>query len=60
VIQHWRAGVRHAALDRIDLAVSEHEVVALVGTSGCGKTTLFPIVSGLERAERYAFEVFTP
>jgi sulfonate transport system ATP-binding protein len=44
------AGVRHAALDRIDLAVSEHEAVALLGTSGCGKTTLLRIVSGLERA----------
>jgi sulfonate transport system ATP-binding protein len=44
------AGVRHAALDRIDLVVSEREAVALVGTSGCGKTTLLRIVSGLERA----------
>jgi len=44
------AGVRHAALDRIDLAITEHEAVALVGTSGCGKTTLLRIVSGLECA----------
>ena len=44
------AGPRHVALDRIDLAVGEHDAVALVGTSGCGKTTLLRIVSGLERA----------
>jgi sulfonate transport system ATP-binding protein len=44
------AGVRHVALDGIDLALSEHEAVALVGTSGCGKTTLLRIMSGLERA----------
>jgi len=44
------AGVRHAALDRIDLAITEHEAVALVGASGCGKTTLLRIVSGLECA----------
>lgn len=44
------AGPRHAVLERIDLAVGEHEAVALVGTSGCGKTTLLRIVSGLERA----------
>ena len=44
------AGLRHVALDRIDLAVGEHEAVALVGTSGCGKTTLLRIISGLERA----------
>jgi sulfonate transport system ATP-binding protein len=39
-----------AALDRLDLKVDEHEAVALVGTSGCGKTTLLRIISGLERA----------
>jgi sulfonate transport system ATP-binding protein len=44
------AGLRHVVLDRIDLAVGEHDAVALVGTSGCGKTTLLRIVSGLERA----------
>jgi sulfonate transport system ATP-binding protein len=44
------AGLRHVALDRINLAVSEHEAVTLVGTSGCGKTTLLRIMSGLERA----------
>ncbi len=43
------AGVRHLALDGIDLAVREHEIVALVGTSGCGKSTLLRLVSGLER-----------
>jgi sulfonate transport system ATP-binding protein len=44
------AGLRLVALDRIDLAVDEHDAVALVGTSGCGKTTLLRIVSGLEGA----------
>jgi sulfonate transport system ATP-binding protein len=39
-----------AALDRIDLEIHEHEAVALVGTSGCGKTTLLRIISGIERA----------
>jgi sulfonate transport system ATP-binding protein len=43
-------GLRHLVLDRINLAVGGHEAVALVGTSGCGKTTLLRIVSGLERA----------
>jgi sulfonate transport system ATP-binding protein len=43
------AGMRHAALSGIDLAVGEHEFVSLVGTSGCGKSTLLRIVSGLER-----------
>jgi sulfonate transport system ATP-binding protein len=43
-------GVRHVALDGINLALGEHQAVALVGTSGCGKTTLLRIISGLERA----------
>ena len=33
------------ALDRVDLAVREREVVGLVGESGCGKSTLGRIVS---------------
>jgi peptide/nickel transport system ATP-binding protein len=33
------------ALDHIDLAVNEREVVGLVGESGCGKSTLGRIVS---------------
>jgi sulfonate transport system ATP-binding protein len=45
-------GLGRAALDRIDLEIHEHEAVALVGTSGCGKTTLLRIISGIERATR--------
>ena len=44
------SGLGRAALDRIDLEVDEHEAVALVGTSGCGKTTLLRIISGIEQA----------
>jgi sulfonate transport system ATP-binding protein len=44
------AGRGRAALDRIDLEIHEHEAVALVGTSGCGKTTLLRIISGIEDA----------
>ena len=44
------SGLGRAVLDRIDLEVDEHEAVALVGTSGCGKTTLLRIISGIEQA----------
>ena len=37
------------ALDGIDLAVRNAEIVALIGGSGCGKTTLLRLVAGLDR-----------
>lgn len=36
------------ALQRIDLAVRQGEMLCLLGPSGCGKTTLLRIIAGLE------------
>ena len=44
-----RENVVHA-LDRVDLAVHDGEVVGLVGESGCGKSTLGRIVAGIYEA----------
>ena len=41
-----RGAVR--ALDGVDLEVGDNEFVSLVGTSGCGKTTLLMIAAGLD------------
>src|ERR1700712_694696 len=42
------------ALDQIALDVDAGEIVALVGGSGCGKTTLLRMISGLESPTRGA------
>jgi NitT/TauT family transport system ATP-binding protein len=37
------------AIDRLDLDIAPREVVAIVGQTGCGKSTLFDLMIGLER-----------
>jgi ABC-type nitrate/sulfonate/bicarbonate transport system ATPase subunit len=41
-----------AVLDNINLSVRPHTIVALLGASGCGKTTLLNIIAGLVRPDR--------
>jgi NitT/TauT family transport system ATP-binding protein len=39
------------ALDQVSLKVRPGEFISLVGTSGCGKTTLLRIIDGLDEAD---------
>jgi sulfonate transport system ATP-binding protein len=45
------------ALADVTLSVREAEIVALIGGSGCGKTTLLRLVSGLDRASAGAIRL---
>ena len=49
---------RTAALHGADLTVRRGEFVAVVGHSGCGKTTLLNIVAGLDTPTSGSVEVF--
>jgi len=41
-----------AALENIDLKVQDGEMVALLGPTGCGKSTLIHLIAGLQKPER--------
>lgn len=45
-------------LESVDLAVLPGEFVALIGASGCGKTTLLRLLAGLEKPTQGSIRVF--
>jgi len=56
VSKTYPGGERAAARD-VDLAVDRGEMVAFVGESGCGKTTLLRLVAGLEMPDAGAIRI---
>ena len=49
VFRQTTTGQNVVAIDRLDLDIAPREVVAIVGQTGCGKSTLFDLMIGLER-----------
>lgn len=48
VFRQTTSGQSVVAIDRLDLSIAPHEVVAIVGQTGCGKSTFFDMMIGLE------------
>src|SRR4029077_1784701 len=52
VVRRYSAGgTITAALQNVDLDVSEGELLAVIGPSGSGKTTLMGVIGGLDTAD---------
>jgi NitT/TauT family transport system ATP-binding protein len=50
IAQRYRVrGRHHVVFEDLDLTISDHQFVSLVGASGCGKSTLLRLVLGAER-----------
>ncbi len=48
VFRQATSGQTVIAIDRLDLSIAPREVVAIVGQTGCGKSTFFDMMIGLE------------
>lgn len=56
-VSHRYPAAAVATLSNIDLAIGAGEIVAVVGASGCGKTTLVRLLAGLEQPQAGSIRV---
>lgn len=50
-------GRKHVALDNFNLVINDGEFFCLLGTSGCGKTTVLNLAAGFERVSKGTIEI---
>lgn len=56
--KNYRIGSKNiTALDNIELSIEKNSFTTVVGRSGCGKTTLLRLISGLEIADKGKIEL---
>jgi NitT/TauT family transport system ATP-binding protein len=48
----WKSYDDHVVLENVSLEVEDHELVTIVGASGCGKTTFLKMLLGIETPSR--------
>jgi iron(III) transport system ATP-binding protein len=44
-------GAENRAVDKFSITVEKGEIIALLGESGCGKTTMLRLIAGFEAAD---------
>ena len=57
VFRQTTTGQAVVAIDCLDLAIAPREVVAIVGQTGCGKSTFFDLMIGLEAPSEGAIHI---
>ncbi|MDR2193348.1 MAG: ABC transporter ATP-binding protein [Treponema sp.] len=51
-------GASYNAVDRVSLSIEEGELITIVGSSGCGKTTLLKLVNRIYEPDRGTIRLF--
>src|SRR4051812_50192478 len=57
VFRQSTSGQLVVAIEKLDLHIASREVVAIVGQTGCGKSTFFDLMIGLEAPTQGSIEI---
>ena len=57
VFRQTTSGQSVVAIDRLDLTIAPKEVVAIVGQTGCGKSTFFDLMIGLDAPSEGSIQI---